>query len=196
MKTKEQILDWLDEQPWASEFYKTVFTLRVNSNLSYNESFISNAFDWAATSSGIQVWANRDMEFRKWYNSNDKPMSWKEYCKQNPIKEGEGYIDEVSYINVIENSRKRNEDDDVNTMSEYLCEAFLAYMKLIQLRNAWVKDNENGDDDEYLKIVYTEKSGFYAVRLGKTGLSFPTLTMAYEFIKTFEDLLEVAKPLI
>lgn len=196
MKTKEQILDWLDKQQWASEFYKTVFTLRVNLSLSYNESFISNAFDWAATSSGTQVWANRDMEFRKWYNSNDKPMSWKEYCKQNPIKVGEGYIDEVSYINVIENSRKRNENDDVNMMPEYLCEAFLAYMKLIQLRNAWVKDSENVDDDEYFKIVYTEKSGFYAVRLGKTGLSFPTLAMAYEFIKTFEDLLEVAKPLI
>lgn len=45
MKTKEQILDWLDEQPWASEFYKTVFTLHVNLSLSYNESFISNAFD-------------------------------------------------------------------------------------------------------------------------------------------------------
>lgn len=196
MKTKEQILDWLDEQPWASEFYKTVFTLRVNSSLSYNESFISNAFDWTATSSGTQVWAKRDTEFRKWYTSNNKPMSWKEYCEQNPIKAGDSYIDEISVINSIENPHDRDEDDDVNTMPEYLCEAFLAYMKLIQLRNAWVKDSENDNDDEYLKIVYTEKSGFYAVRLGKTGLSFPALAMAYEFIKTFEDLLEVAKPLI
>lgn len=196
MKTKEQILDWLDEQPWASEFYKTVFILRVNSSLSYNESFISNAFDWVKTKSGISVWMKRDMEFRKWYNSNDKPLSWEEYCRQNPIKAGDGYIDEISDINSIDGSRDRDEDDDVNVMPEYLCEAFLAYMKLIQLRNAWVKYCENGDEDEYLKIVYTEKSGFYAVRLGKTGLSFPTLAMAYEFIKTFEDLLEVAKPLI
>ena len=196
MKTKEQILDWLDEQPWASEFYKTVFTLRVNSSLSYNESFISNAFDWVKTKSGISVWKERDSEFRRWYNSYDKPMSWEEYCRQNPIKAGDGYIDEISDINSIEGSRDRDEDDDVNVMPEYLCEAFLAYMKLIQLRNAWVKNCENGDNDEYLKIVYTEKSGFYAVRLGKTGLSFPTLAMAYEFIKTFEDLLEIAKPLI
>lgn len=196
MKTKEQILDWLDEQPWANEFYKTVFTLRVNSSLSYNESFISNAFDWAKTKSGISVWMKRDMEFRKWYNSNNKPLSWEEYCKQNPIKAGDSYIDEISVINSIENPHDRDEDDDVNVMPEYLCEAFLAYMKLIQLRNAWVKDSKNGDNDEYLKIVYTEKSGFYAVRLGKTGLSFPTLAMAYEFINTFEDLLDVAKPLI
>lgn len=196
MKTKEQILKWLNEQPWKNEFYEETFINRRGAVAPYNENFICVPFDWAKTKSGTSVWANRDMEFRKWYNSNDKPMSWKEYCKQNPIKVGEGYIDEVSYINVIENSRKRNEDDDVNTMPEYLCEAFLAYMKLIQLRNAWVKDSENGDDDEYLKIVYTEKSGFYAVRLGKTGLSFPTLAIAYEFIKTFEDLLDVAKPLI
>ena len=195
MKTKEQILDWLDEQPWASEFYKTVFTLRVNLSLSYNESFISNAFDWTATSSGTQVWANRDMKFRKWYNSNDKPMSWEEYCEQNPIKEGEYFIGANCAILALKNEY-RDVNSDANVMPEDFCKAFIAYMKLIQLRNAWVKDSENGDNDEYLKIVYTEKNGFYAVRLGKTGLSFPTLAMAYEFIKTFEDLLEVAKPLI
>ena len=195
MKTKEQILKWLDEQSWANEFYKEAFFDR-EFPIIYDKYLISRTFDWAFTKSGVSVWKERDSEFRRWYDSNNKPMSWKEYCKQNPIKAGDGYIDEVSYINVIENPHDRDEDDDVNTMPEYLCEAFLAYMKLIQLRNAWVKDSENGDDDEYLKIVYTEKGGFYAVRLGKTGLSFPTLAMAYEFIKTFKDLLEVAKPLI
>ena len=69
-------------------------------------------------------------------------------------------------------------------------------MKLIQLRNAWVKDCKNCDEDSCLKIVYTEGRGFYDVRLGKTGLSFPKSSMAEEFIKTFKDLLEVAKPLI
>lgn len=196
MKTKEQILDWLGEQPWASEFYKTVFTLRVNLSLSYNESFISNAFDWVKTKSGISVWMKRDMEFRKWYNSNDKPLSWEEYCRQNPIKVGDSYINEISEILSLDGSRDRDEDDDVNVMPEYLCEAFLAYMKLIQLRNAWVKDCENGDKDGYLKIVYTEERGFYTVYLGKTGLSFPKSSMAEEFINTFKDLLEVAKPLI
>lgn len=192
MKTKEQILDWLDEQPWASEFYKTVFTLRVNLSLSYNESFISNAFDWAATSSGTQVWAKHDTEFRKWYNSNDKPMSWEEYCKQNPIKAGDGYIDEISCINVMENSHDRDEDDDVNVMPEYLCEAFIAYMKLIQLRNAWVKDS----DENLYRIVWSPRKGFWCFYGGWNGLSFPMSSMAEEFIETFKDLLEVAKPLI
>lgn len=195
MKTKEQILDWLDKQPWKGEFYEASF-FNHEVPITYNVNFICVPFDWAKTKSGTSVWAERDMEFREWYNSNDKPNSWEEYCRQNPIKAGDGYIDEFSVINFIGNSRNRDEYNDVIAMPEYLCEAFLAYMKLIQLRNAWVKDCENSDEDEYLKIVYTEERGFYDVRLGKTGLSFPTSAMAEEFINTFKDLLKVAKPLI
>ena len=191
MKTKEQILDWLDEQPWASEFYKTVFTLRVNLNLSYNESFISNAFDWAATNSGIQVWAKRDTEFRKWYNSNDKPMSWKEYCEQNPIKDGEGYINRFSRFLKLD-AQERYANTDANVMSEDFCKAFIAYMELIQLRNAWVKDS----DENLYRIVWSLSKGFWCFYGGWNGLSFPTKAMADEFIETFKDLLEVAKPLI
>lgn len=195
MKTKEQILDWLDKQLWKGEFYEASF-FNHEVPITYNVNFICVPFDWAKTKSGLSVWEKRDTEFRKWYNSNDKPMSWKEYCEQNPIKAGDGYIDEISDINSINGSRDRDEDDDVNVMPRYLCEAFLAYMKLIQLRNAWVKDSENCDEDEYLKIVYTAERGFYDVRLGKTGLSFPKSSMAEEFINTFKDLLEVAKPLL
>ena len=195
MKTKEQILDWLDEQPWASEFYKTIFTLRVNSSLSYNESFISTAFEWDKTEQGQDIWQKRDKEFRKWYNSNDKPMSWEEYCEQNPIKVGDSYIDEISDINFISYSRDRNEDNDVNTMPEYLCEAFLAYMKLIQLRNAWMKDCDRAAC--CFKILTENDSIVYKTCAFCTrGLSFPTTTMADEFINTFKDLLEIAKPLI
>lgn len=196
MKTKEQILEWLDKQPWANEFHRAVFMLRTDLHLYYDESFILRAFRWVETEQGEDAWIMRDKEFRQWYNSNDKPLSWEEYCKQNPIKAGDGYINELSIINSAENSRNRDEDDDVNVMPEDLCTAFLAYMKLIQLRNAWLKDCENGDKDGYLKIVYTEERGFYDVYLGKTGLSFPKSSMAEEFINTFKDLLEVAKPLI
>ena len=195
MKTKEQILEWLDKQPWKGEFYESYFLSREN-RISYDKDFLLNAFNWSyAKPSGI-VWAKRNADFIKWYENADNPMSWEEYCRQNPIKAGEGYIDKDSDINSIEGSRDRDEDDDVNVMPRYLCEAFLAYMKLIQLRNAWVKDCENCDEDEYLKIVYTAERGFYDVRLGKTGLSFPTSSMAEEFINTFKDLLDVAKPLI
>lgn len=119
-------------------------------------------------------------------------MSWAEYCEQNPIKDGiHHYIDIIPLL-----GRGGDASTDVHAMSRDLCDAFIAYMKLIQLRNAWVKDCKNGNENEYRKIVYTENLGFHGVRLGKTGLSFPTLAMADEFIETFRDLLEAAKPLI
>ena len=195
MKTKEQILKWLDNQPWKGEFYEAVFTLRSDLNLSYDESFIFDAFWWNKTKQGMDAWIMRDMEFRQWYDSNDKPMSWEEYCEQNPIKAGDGYINEISHINIMENSHDRDKDDDINTMPEYLCKAFLAYMKLIQLRNAWVKDSENGDEN-LCRIVWSPSKGFWCFYGGWNGLSFPTKAMADEFIETFKDLLEVAKPLI
>lgn len=193
MKTKEQILKWLDKQPWANEFHRAVFMLRTDLNLYYNESFILRAFRWGETEQGEDAWIMRDKEFRQWYNSNDKPLSWAEYCKQNPIKEGECYIDDVCCISAAATlGKQRNVDMDANIMSKDLCEAFLAYMKLIQLRNAWVK---NGDENLY-RIVWSPNRGFWCVRSGHNGLSFSTEDMADEFIGTFKDLLEVAKPLI
>ena len=195
MKTKEQILKWLNEQPWKHEFYEEVFINRPGAVVSYNEDFIIDAFCWTFTKSGATVWAKRNTDFRSWYDANDRPMSWEEYCDQNPIKKGEKFISANCGIFDM-SERLRYADSDANVMPKRLCEAFLAYMKLIQLRNAWVKDCENGDEDEYRKIVYTTERGFYGVRLEKTGLSFPTLAMAEEFIKTFGYLLEIAKPLI
>lgn len=117
-------------------------------NLNYDDRFIFGAFRWEKTEQGRDVWSIRNKEFRKWYNSNDRPMSWKEYCAQNPINAGDCYIDETCSIDfVITASSKvdRNADTDVNVMSKDLCEAFIAYMKLIQLRNAWVKDCDAED---------------------------------------------------
>ena len=195
MKTKEQILKWLDKQPWKGEFYEEAF-FNHEVPITYDEDFIIGAFDWDRTKSGKNVWKQRQENYLQWYNKVDKPMSWEEYCNKNPITDGACYIDDSSIITPILDSRPKDVDNDINVMTKELCEAFLAYMKLIQLRNAWVKDCENGDKDGYLKIVYTEERGFYCVRLGKTGLSFPILAMADEFINTFKDLLEVAKRLI
>ena len=195
MKTKEQILDWLDEQPWKGEFYEEVFFYGSKDHISYNKDFIKGAFCWGYTKSGKTVWGLRHETYLQWYNTSGRPNTWEEYCEQNPIKEGECCINRYSNCLELEPD-ERHANTDANVMSKDLCEAFIAYMKLIQLRNAWVKDSENGDDDEYLKLVYTAERGFYVVRLGKTGLSFPTSAMAEEFINTFKDLLEVAKPLI
>lgn len=197
MKTKEQILEWLDKQTWANEFHKAVFTLRTDLNLNYNNKFISSAFKWKLTEQGVEVWRQRDTEFRKWYNANDKPMSWEEYCEQNPIKEGAYYIDEICCISEAATSvtECRDVDADANVMSKALCEAFLAYMKLIQLRNVWVK---NCDADDCLIKIEAKNNGIFkdSYLQFMNGLSFPTHEMAKEFISTFFDLLEIAKPLL
>ena len=195
MKTKEQILEWLDKQPWKSEFYEEVFLSEYKCHIFYDEDFITSALCWDNTKSGRNVWVMRHENYLQWYNKDGRPNTWEEYCKQNPIKEGEYFIAANCAILDLKHE-PRDVNSDVNVMSKDLCEAFIAYMKLIQLRNAWVKDCENSDKNEYRKIVYTEKLGSFVVRLGKTGLSFPTSCMAEEFINTFKDLLEVAKPLI
>lgn len=194
MKTKEQILKWLDEQPWKNEFYEAVFTLRTDLNLDYDEAFIFGAFGWGKTEQGRDVWSTRNSAYRKWYFSNERPMSWKEYCEQNPIKDGEHYINEFSNFQKVA-PHKRNDIADINVMPEGLCEAFLAYMKLIQLRNAWVKDCDKTACCFKIKSQKDEITDG-ACPYFENGLSFPTLTMADEFISTFKDLLEVAKPLL
>lgn len=194
MKTKEQILDWLDKQSWANEFHRAVFTFRTDLNLSYNESFIIKAFQWNETEQGKDVWIMRDTEFRQWYNSNDKPTSWEEYCRQNPIKEGDYFITNACGILDI-SVGYREPKNDANVMSKDLCEAFIAYMKLIQLRNAWVKDC---DAEDYTYKVEAKDGDILSSSCAyfMNGLSFPTMSMADEFIKTFKDLLEIAKPLL
>lgn len=193
MKTKEQILEWLDKQPWANEFHKAVFTLREDLDLAYDKYFLSFAFRWERTEQGRDVWQKRNEEFCKWFDSNDKPLSWKEYCEQNPIKTKEYFISNSCFISSIK-PRERVPFFDANVMSKDLCEAFLAYMKLIQLRNAWVEDCEPCRD--YKILVIDGEISVPALPLCSEGLSFPTDKMAYEFKDTFKDLLDVAKPLL
>ena len=194
MKTKEQILKWLDKQPWKGEFYEEVSLGRLGKISNYNEDFVMNAFCWFGTKSGGGVWAKRHADFLKWYDNADKPMSWEEYCDQNPISIGEFYIDDdgsIQYVMTPPLVEYRN----ANVMSKDLCEAFIAYMKLIQLRNAWVKDcDKTGRCFRILteKDSIVRKTCIFCTR----GLSFPTTAMADEFVETFNDLLEVAKPLI
>ena len=80
MKTKEQIIEWLDKQPWKGEFYEAVFQ-QLPTKIDYNINFLSTAFEWSKTAQGVVIWAGRANEYRNWYNPDNKPMSWEEYCK-------------------------------------------------------------------------------------------------------------------
>ena len=191
MKTKEQILKWLDEQPWKGEFYEGVFFYGSKDHISYNKDFIKGAFCWGYTKSGKTVWGLRHETYLQWYNTSGRPNTWEEYCEQNPIKEGECCINRYSDCSELEPD-ERHANTDATVMSKDLCEAFIAYMKLIQLRNEWVKD---GDENIY-RIAWSPSKGYWCFYGGYNGLSFPTAPMAEEFVNTFKDLFEVAKPLI
>ena len=194
MKTKEQILKWLDKQPWKNEFYEEFFK-DDSKIICYNENFIRYAFDWHNLSHRELTWKPRDEEYRKWYNSDDKPMSWEEYCEQNPSAGNDWYINNNCGILTCIDSHKRDCRYDANVMPRELCEAFVAYMKLIQLRNAWIKDCTNCITFAKITTIHNSLT-IMVVGDNTNGLSFYSKDIAQEFIDTFKDLLETAKPLL
>lgn len=195
MKTEKQIIEWLNEQPWRYAFYEAVFFLG-NYQMYYDEDFLRDAFDWDKTSQGRNVWEGRDEEYQKWYNSNSKPMSWEEYCKRSPLTGEEWLISVNCEVLKYNLKAERNVRTDINAMSQELCEAFLAYMKLIQLRNAWVKDEYLDDLSSTYKILYQDDMFDVFKGHTATGLSFQNKEEAKEFMETFGNLLKTAKPLL
>ena len=195
MKTKEQILAWLDKQPWKDEFYKTIF-LYGNPKRVYNVNFLISAFNWGETIQGETIWSKRNKEYQKWYNSTNKPMSWEEYCEQHHVQETDWFIADNCRIIPLVRKRVRNPYTDINVMPKEHCEAFLAYMKLFQLRNAWVKDCDNDVNMNYRIMTSDDKIDILCCYIPKMGLSFPTQEMAADFKDIFKDLLEVAKPVL
>lgn len=96
MKTREQILFWLDRQPWKDEFYKNHLKYGIN-NIKYNKDFVITAFSWGATKQGYKYWAQIDKEYLEWYNTKDIPNSYKEYVCDNIDKAFiEGYNTAIS----------------------------------------------------------------------------------------------------
>lgn len=194
MKSKEQILEWLDKQPWKGEFYEAAF-LVGNFPMCYNANLLLCAFDWNDTMQGEDVWVSRDDEYQIWYDSTDKPVSWEEYCEQSPIKEGDYFMTNWGEVHPMERCGERNSKIDINIMPKDHCAAFVAYMKLFQLRNTWVKDCDDVNMN-YRIIASNCKIDILYCCVPKMGLSFPTQEMADEFAEIFKDLLEVAKPLL
>lgn len=134
-----------------------------------------------------------------------KPKSWKEFCENFPILEGNAFIDSVSTIHTYEKFDEyvfRDVVSDKNMcVSKEEAEAFLALMQLRQLRKAWVGDWEQSNSSGVIGVIFydtvndeviTESGNFW------TGipLSFPTIEMAREFLDCFKDLCETAKILL
>lgn len=82
MRTKEQILAWLDNQPWKGDFYENCVKQGVE-DTRYDEDFILMSFLWSATKQGSKYWDKIDAEYRKWYDSDSRPFSQEECCDIN-----------------------------------------------------------------------------------------------------------------
>jgi len=127
---------------------------------------------------------------------NTKPRSWKEYCKNNEDKQM-WFVREDSTIGQC-HLMCRPISEDKNTLpTKELAEAFLAMMQLMSLRQAWIDDWEPDWSKGTYCVIATNSSIFAAAMVNFTHpLSFPTQEMATDFMDTFKDLLEIAKPLI
>lgn len=201
MKTKEQILDWLDRQPWKYEFYEA--TVTQSSLINYSEDFL-NCFEWSLTKQDVDTWTERNEEYLKWYNSTnatDKPRSWAEYCIQNPITKDDWCIEYGEVCKVFDprfytTEQERDSMTCIDVMSKKYCEAFIAYMKLFQLRNAWVEDENLDDSPVTYRILYQDNMFDVFQGHTSTGLSFLDKEEAKEFMVIFKDLLNIAKPLL
>ena len=187
MKTKEQIKNWLNDQPWKNEFLENFIdgeTFRkmcadLKTPWGYNESFILKAFNYNDTKQGHSVWMKRARAFREWYISeNDKPKSWEEFTQSKDFDKD---------INIF-----------VGAVPVYLEDAVDAYLRLIRLRNKWV--SEKYDDCEFRIMVLGKKDDLgLEINPGRIivhncsskmySLSFPSEEMAQEFIKCFSPLI-------
>jgi hypothetical protein len=127
-----------------------------------------------------------------------KPRSWEEYRKQvcNTSCFSIGIVEKEG--RVIETNREGcPQVNEVNTKEE--AKAIVALCKLIQLRDAWWGDWKPDWTDMSCKFtVYCDK-GILAkcVKYSyQSVFAFPSQKMCDEFLETFHDLLEEAKPLL
>lgn len=128
--------------------------------------------------------------------------SWEEYCKKVPRIGEYYYNNEDGYLTkAIDNPRAYKDPiADVDVMPKELCEAFHAYMKLVQLKSYWDKDYNYNDYVDRYKLVFLEENitTFPVLDDGNRlhGFYFPTREYAKEFYSTFEDLFKIAKPIL
>ena len=132
-----------------------------------------------------------------------KPRSLKEYVDLQRKNAAVGYvicedstIEKRDFKSAILYERWKNV-----LPSKELAEAFIAMMQLMAWRQWWIGDWEpnwsNRRFDKYC-IIWNDIYKFVVTpcAINHASLSFPTQELAKEFMNTFKDLLETAKPLI
>ena len=156
------------------------------------------------TKEGVGFWEEVCDAYMKWFENNEHEVtSWEEYCEKVPVIGKHYYYSKYGNLTAIDNScyTTRNPMSDVNVMPKELCEAFHAYMKLVQLKAYWDKDYDYNNYSGRYKIVFNKENDiiFKPIVLGKSpviGFYFPTRKYANKFYETFKDLFEIAKPIL
>lgn len=130
------------------------------------------------------------------------PKTWEEFCKQNPIKEEERYIDSSSHISsAMVFPTNRNSISDRNVLpSKEAAEQHLALMQLHQLRDCyrqgWIPDWKNSKSGKYCIEYIDDSYDIFTYCTSVSFLSFQSREIAEEFLNNFKDLIEQAGDLV
>ena len=128
----------------------------------------------------------------------ERPRTWEEYCRMMKGKQSFYCNSETNY------SITQSKFDDRPCIDEFDNEedakTFLALSRLRKLRKAWIFDWKpdwtNEDQTKFTIISAKNKIDDSISDFINRSMSFPTKEMRNEFIVTFKDLLEIAKPLL
>lgn len=128
---------------------------------------------------------------------DNRARSWEEYCKKMEGKSSyyyDGLFEKVK-SSKFGSSPLLAEFEDKEDI-----EILVAFCKLFHLRRDWVgewkPDWKNKKQWKFSIVSDTDKIEKGIGRTLSRSLSFPTEEMRDEFIETFKDLLENAKPLL
>lgn len=127
------------------------------------------------------------------------PKTWEEFCDRTPVRQ-EYFIGYDSRITLREYKDRHSRGDRNLHTSEAEAEATLALIQLIRLREAWVREWVPKKLDSvyyiYSNLDGTIKTGLITNYINCHTLTFPSETMASQFVGCFRDLLNKAKKLI
>lgn len=123
-----------------------------------------------------------------------KPRSWEEYLELNTGFDGAGIDWNCGGVQTTGLHHRGKA-----IVPTHLVQPFIAMMQLMSLREDWIGDwepNWDGTSCYFCIIILDNKYGVDKFHRYRQPLSFPTKEMAGDFMNTFKDLLEVAKPLL
>ena len=121
--------------------------------------------------------------------------TWEEFCKNNPINDGEVALNSCSVIFPLIAHRTRYTDiDKCSLPNSSAAKAHMALMQLHQLRD-YYRGNINPSLYRY-SIIRNLANNLIVIQDTTRFLSFPTKERASEFLHNFRDLIKQAEDLI